>query len=281
MLVIVLLAVAATAPSVAGVQVIPVRGGEIHVPDFDPERYDDSDSCQLALNAALNELSRQLGSIPFPPPGEPGYHEWANAIGAQMAVLNQARTVCLALGAPGRIATPQQARQFAVTALPVARQFVTLRKRIAAAKGRPARQASLALGGLRLAIRMDGRADLGALRAQQSFQRRNVAPAKVPTGQLKQLPAFAGAIQEISDWDKEVVEKTELKAATDPQLQENLDLYAMDRYGKRYNELTLAERRNIVTLPGVRTQSGEVFNLLNLVRQAGAIGVRLQFAPKR
>lgn len=281
MLVIVLLAVAATAPSAAGVQVIPVRGGEIHVPDFDPERYDDSDSCQLALNAALNELSRQLGSIPFPPPGEPGYHEWANAIGAQMAVLNQARTVCLALGAPGRIATPQQARQFAVTALPVARQFVTLRKRIAAAKGRPARQASLALGGLRLAIRMDGRADLGALRAQQSFQRRNVAPAKVPTGQLKQLPAFAGAIQEISDWDKEVVEKTELKAATDPQLQENLDLYAMDRYGKRYNELTLAERRNIVTLPGVRTQSGEVFNLLNLVRQAGAIGVRLQFAPKR
>ena len=71
--------------------IVPVGAETVVVPPLRPHHYHDSDSCRTALNAALGSLSEQLGNIPFPPPGEPGYHEWANAIGAQMDAINARR----------------------------------------------------------------------------------------------------------------------------------------------------------------------------------------------
>ena len=45
----------------------------------------------------LNQLSDELGNIPFPPPGEPGYHELAKAIREAMDAVNAQRPVCLAM----------------------------------------------------------------------------------------------------------------------------------------------------------------------------------------
>jgi hypothetical protein len=65
-------------------EVIPVRGGEIRLPAFDPDDWADSDSCQLALNAAIHDLQAQMAAMPLPPPGEPGYHEWAEELSRQI-----------------------------------------------------------------------------------------------------------------------------------------------------------------------------------------------------
>jgi hypothetical protein len=98
--------VAATVASALGAgaasaERIPVRGGTVIVPDFSPSTYKTSKACQAALNAALASLSRQLADIPFPPPGEPGYHEWANEIGRQMDRIGAMRPRCLAKGSAG------------------------------------------------------------------------------------------------------------------------------------------------------------------------------------
>lgn len=272
-------AVSVAPPAAGGAQVIPVRGGQVVVPDFDPRRYHDSDSCQASLNSALAALSRQLAEIPFPPPGEPGYHEWANAIREQMTALNATRGVCLRLGAPGRLAPRAQARRFGVVAVPVARQLTALRTAIARAGA--ARKGALGLRALGIAVGLDGRIDLEALRNRQSFARSNVGNTRIPSGQLKQLPGFAAAVQDISDWDREVVELTERRAATDPDLAQNLDLLANHRFGRPYSQLTLAERRDIVTLPGVRSQSGAIQVLLDRVRKAAAAGGRVIFGGRR
>jgi hypothetical protein len=91
------------------------RGVSVDMAGFDPAPYQTSETCQAALNAVLNGLSEQLGDIPFPPPGEPGYHELANSIGAQMTAVNAQRPVCLALGdqAPGSPPAPQVPRSSA------------------------------------------------------------------------------------------------------------------------------------------------------------------------
>jgi hypothetical protein len=252
---------------------VPVRGGVIEVPDFDPARYHDSDSCQLALNAALGQLSDQMRRIPFPPPGEPGYHEWANGIGEQMNRLNAMRPTCLALGARGRTATVPQARRFATRSRSFATRFTGLAAQIRTTRALAKRHA-LADRFLGAATVIASRFDLEALKRRKSFLRGGIGTS-LGRGRLVKLPGFANAIQNIADYDADLVEMTEKRAAVDPQLAEEMQIDANFHHGKPYEQLTLDERREVARR--LQARSGALDNLLQRGRKAGAAGARHNF----
>jgi hypothetical protein len=256
--------------------VVPVRGGAVLVPPFDSHHYHDSDSCQAALNAALGDLSNQLGSIPFPPPGQPGYHEWANAIGAEMSKLNAQRSHCLSLGAPGRTASPQEARRFAGAAEQRARRFVRVSKTITKSRGKPARTESLAEKLLSAALGLAGRFDLEALKNAQTWRQSRSLGVDLRKGQLKQLPGFAAGLQNVADYDHEVVAITEARAKTDAELAFRMNLLSQQQYqGRPYDQLYPEERRAIVSQ--VARESGALQNLISRVKAAARAGLGVIF----
>lgn len=264
----------AAAPAAEGGQILPVRGGVIDVPDFDPALYHDADRCQLDLNAALNALSDQLGRIPFPPPGEPGYHEWANAIGDQMSRLNAMRPACLALGPPGRTATFTQARAFALRAPAIADRLDALPVLIRTART-PARRRALGNLALSIANGVASRFDLEALRQPATSRLLRNAGARIGGGRVVALPGFANRIQDVADYDAELVGITEARAKADPELAARMDLLANANHGRPYVQLTLDERRAIASQ--LQTQSGALQILLTRARKLGTAAVNVIF----
>lgn len=91
---------APVAPATAQ-QVIPVEGGPpVEVPAFDPSQYADAESCQLALNAAINALAARLATLPAVTPPATNTPA-ALAISDAMDRLSAQRPACLALGGGG------------------------------------------------------------------------------------------------------------------------------------------------------------------------------------
>jgi hypothetical protein len=256
--------------------IVPVRGGAVVVPPFDPHHYHDSVSCQAALNAALGSLSEQLGNIPFPPQGEPGYHEWANAIGAQMKVLNAQRSDCLALGARGRTASSQAARSFAGKAEPAAKRFVRTSKTITKSRGKPARTENLAEILLCAALGLEGRFDLQALKNAQSWKQSRRLGVDLRKGQIKHLPEFASDLQNVADYDHEIIAITEARAKTDSELAFRMNTLTAQQFGGRpYDQLYPHKRRAIVSQ--VQRDSGALQNLPRRVRAVAQSGLGVIF----
>jgi len=220
-------------------------------------------------------LSRQLAEIPFPAPGEPGFHEWANAIRAAMEALNRQRPACLSIGAHGRAAPPAKARRFAVRAVPLATRFRDLGIQIARAGGDRRRQLGLGRVGLRLANGAAAQADLEALGNPRSYARGFNPGPNLNQGRVRQLPGFASDIQRISEYERVMVERAEQKAARDPDFRGQLDLRANLSYGKPYAQLTPQEKTTIASQ--VQPQSGALDVLLNWVRRAGRSGAGVIF----
>lgn len=268
----------ATAGRAAAEQYLPVRGGTVVVPDFDRSAYHDSDSCQLALNAALRSLQDQLARIPFPPPGAPGYHEWANAITEQMRLLGLQRPPCLRLGPSGRSAPPAQARRLAAAAVPLARRFEPFIVRIAGSRGNPARQRALGAAALAVANGAAARFDLPALGNPKTWGRSQRLGVDLRARQIKQLPAFASRIQNVADYDAEIVGMTERRAAADPELAAKMDLLARANFGAPYAQLRLDQRRAIASQ--VQAESGALQNLIGRVRAAAAAATRVVFGGR-
>jgi hypothetical protein len=255
---------------------VPVRGGTVVVPNFYAERYHDSDSCQASLNAALHSLSEQLGNIPFPPPGEPGYHEWANAIGAEMSRINAQRSVCLGMGARGRTAPREEAQRFAGAAERHAKAIVRVREMIKESRGKPARKGRLAGLVLDRAGLLGGRFDLEALKNPQTWSRSNKLGTDLRKGQLKQLPGFAKDLQEVADYEHDIVTITEERAKSDQELAFRMNLLAQQQFeGRRYDQLYPDEKRKIVSQ--VQRESGALQNLIRRALGAAQSGLGVIF----
>lgn len=96
---------ASASPAVAQ-QVIPVVGGpSVTVPSFNPDDYRDPVTCQIALNAAINQLAYALGSLPAVTPPASNTPA-ALAIAAAMDALSAQRPACLAKVPDGYSAPP-------------------------------------------------------------------------------------------------------------------------------------------------------------------------------
>lgn len=181
-------------------------------------------------------------------------------------------------GSAPAVAPRAQARRFAARAIPIAKQLAGLRRQIVRSRARPARQRALAARALGIARGIGVRFDLDALSNRRSFARSQRLGTDLRQGQLKQLPGFASSLQNVADYDREIVDITERRAASDPELAARMDHLATLQYGSAYAQLGPDERRVIASQ--VQSQSGALQNLLGRVRQAAAAATRVIFGRR-